>query len=145
MCAKMGRPVEWTEERIAKEADDFLEWAKKPDSYSFEKFCCYRKEPYNRQRLYELTHQNKHFADVFLTVKDMVRQNREEACANNKFNTAVYNRTASFYDREQSLTNETLSGHIKDMDRAKRDAVKDDTIDTLKEANNAIQGSFDDK
>ena len=143
MVLKLGRPEKWDAARIEKEAEDLLEWAKDPQSFSLERFTCYREEPYTRALMYDLANRSRIFSNAFIVAKEIVRQNREEACAKGEFSNVVYAKTCSFYDREQSLTNESLSAHIKDIDRSKRESLKDDTIDALKIANDLIQRSLD--
>jgi len=142
--AKIGRPTEWTEERIKVEAKALLEWSLSPRAWTLEGFCTRRDEPYTRKQMHLICEKSEAYLHAFLIAKDRIRQNREEACAAGDFNTGVYQKTCTFYDRKNAKEEQSLACHFKDMDRAKRDAIKDDTIDTLKSANDAIQGTVDD-
>ena len=141
MVLKLGRPEKWDVARIEKEAEAFLEYAKDPQSFCFERFTCYREESYTRSQLYDLAKRSEIFSDTFQRVKEMIRQNREAGVAEGTLAQTVYNKTYSFYDREKSLTNESISAHVKDIDRSKRESLKDDTVDALTAANNLIQSS----
>lgn len=145
MCAKikLGRPQEWTEERIKVEADALFEWADSSKATSLELFCRSRPEKYTRSHIYLMVHRSETFRDAFLYAREQIAGNREDAVASGRMHQAVYAKTCTFYDREDSLTNTCLAAHHKDMDRAKRQAVQDDTVDTLKAANDAIQGLED--
>jgi len=147
MCqkVKIGRPETWTPERIEEEAEALKKWCVNENATSFEMFTRSRPEKYTRAHIYYLVEKSEVFANAFLYAREQIAMNRENAVATGKLHQAVYQKTCTFYDREDSLQNTCLAAHHKDMERAKRNVARDETVDALKAANDAIQGLEDDE
>lgn len=62
-CEKGGRPVEWTDEIIEKEAQELLIWLKQPQNFYFEDFCIER--GYEAEYLSRWANRNKKFRQAY--------------------------------------------------------------------------------
>ncbi len=79
-----------------KEADDLLEWAKKPNSICLYGFCA--QKPYLAQDLTDFSSRSDKFALAIKKAKQLIAYNRLNQVNENKLKESVYHRSARLYD-----------------------------------------------
>lgn len=87
-----GRPPKYD---LDKEADELLEWSKKPDSTAIYQFT--DNKDYLADELDEFADRNVNFALALKKAKERIGQRREEHCNMGTMNYGVWNRSAAIY------------------------------------------------
>jgi hypothetical protein len=91
-----GRPIEWTDELIEKEADALLEWCQQDDAIMLTKFCATRE--ILAEDLSHWEHNNVKFAKALKLAKLNIAARREEMVNKEQMNYGVYQRYQAMYD-----------------------------------------------
>lgn len=94
-----GRPRSWDREQISQE---FLEWAKLPDSTCLAGFCEYKLLP--PQKLSEWASQSEEFREIYWLVKSILHRRREQLVSTENLAQVAYrlsNHTYDYFVREE--------------------------------------------
>ena len=91
-----GRPIEWTDELIEKEADALLEWCQRDDAIMLTKFCAEREIIADDISHWEAN--NNKFARALKLAKLNIAARREEMVNKEQMNYGVYQRYQAMYD-----------------------------------------------
>lgn len=109
--AKSGRPLEWTPERIEKEAKDLVAWSedevKKP--LIIEEFGLYRNPPYLRETMYKLGEINPIFRLALMVAKERLRSRREGGALRGTYNASTMQFTHGFHDKPDNDKDQTFT------------------------------------
>jgi hypothetical protein len=92
---KVGRPREHNREQIA---IDLIEWARKPDSINFNKFCALYHTPFPATKLIDWSKECNEFRGAYDTAKAFVAFRREEKLSNEELHVKAYDLNATVYD-----------------------------------------------
>jgi hypothetical protein len=104
MAAMGGRPLEWNEERINKEADDLIAWSIDEDKPALvlEEFGLYRDPPYIRSLMYKLAEKSESFRDALLIAKERIRSRKEGGAYKNIYNAQFVAKMHGHQDRHDN-------------------------------------------
>ncbi len=91
-----GRPIEWTDEKIEKLADDLLEWCRRDDSIMLTRFCADNEIIASELSYYE--ENNDKFSKALKLAKLNIAARREEMANSEQINYGVYQRYQGMYD-----------------------------------------------
>ena len=107
---KVGRPVEWTEERIADLADKLEEWAKQPDSFALVQFC--RNQKIQPNKLSKLARENEEFRSALSYTKTCLASRMIES-----LNSKDGNLHPAFFNRYIRLNDFFLDEFLKNQEK----------------------------
>lgn len=90
-----GRPREHDREKIGLE---LIEWARKQDSVTFNKFCCTREPPIPASKLLQWAKECDKFRATYETAKAFLACRREEWLSQELLHVKAYDLNANVYD-----------------------------------------------
>jgi len=129
-CEKGGRPREWTDDRIEKEAEEFLKWLQLPSSCWFEQFAIDRGYP--DYYLVEFSKRNKKFQSVYEYAKSWQKAKLVQGGLRSEYNSNICKlvlfNTVGWTDKQQIAgdPSQPLEFLIKGIDGSSKDLVDDD-------------------
>lgn len=94
----MGRPIEWTDEKIEAEADYLLEWARLDDSLVLGS--CYADRCYSYQDAIDWSVKNEKFREAKKRARTFVGSRREKGGIQGSLDSAIVRSSMGTYDPE---------------------------------------------
>ncbi len=118
----IGRVKYYDDERIEQMADQLLEWAKLPDSWNLNGFCCSREKPIPAKYVSEWAKKNTWFKEAYDIARATLAERREKTLSKGDLHVKAYDLNVSVYDEFQKQ-DKRAQGEF-DM-KLKRDAALD--------------------
>jgi len=132
-CERGGRPREWTDDLIEKEAEAFWDWLQLRTSFWFEQFAIERGYP--DSYLITFSKRNKKFRSVYEFAKSWQKSRLVQGGLLNKFNSNITKlvlfNTCGWSDKQQISGDATnpLAFLLSSVDGNSKDLVQDDSED----------------
>lgn len=131
--ALLGRPLQWTKERIEQEAEALIAWSVDEElkPLVLEEFGLYRNPPYIREIMYKLGEINDNFRLALLVAKERIRSRKESGAYRHIYNAQFVGKMHGYQDRKDNDKNVSYSEYRKDMKAAEKKAETDGIAEAI--------------